>query len=150
MDRFETKTLDNATAYMVYHVARLLRHNLRGFLQENALVSISQEQWFILMRLHEKDGRMQTELTNKELNDRPNVTRMLDRLVKLDLVERRQHPEDRRSFLIYLTPLGKRLIKEIFPAVIEIRQKIFAGFSPQDLDIFEDYLRKIEKNLLNI
>lgn len=40
----------------------------------------------------------------------PDLTRLLDRLSQLDLVERRRSDDDRRVVLVRLTPRGRRLV----------------------------------------
>jgi DNA-binding MarR family transcriptional regulator len=143
----DTSSLDKATAYLIHRMARLLRFNLSKFF-EQAGVEITPEQWFLLFRLHEKEGQAQAELADKSLNDHPNVTRMLDALEKRRLISRAADPEDRRKSLIFLTEEGRALMARLFPLAIEERRRVFRGLSQQELDLFEAILRRIEQNIL--
>src|SRR5688572_15254749 len=99
---YNLSSLDKAVAYKIQRTARLLRLHLIKFLQD-AGTDITPEQWFILFRLHENEGQSQGELADKDLQDHPNITRMLDMLEKRQLVIRTADPQDRRKFLIFLT-----------------------------------------------
>lgn len=45
--------------------------------------------------------------------DKPAVSRAVQRLRELGYVERREHPDDRRSVLVSLTPAGKTFARSI-------------------------------------
>lgn len=142
----DTTTLDHATAYIIYRSARLLRYHLNSFLQR-AEVNISVEQWFILFRLHEQDGRSQSELADQKLGDYPNITRLVDGLQKRGLVSRQRDAQDRRKQLIYLTSAGQELLSILLPLVVEERKKVFAGISDEEIAQLADVLKRIENNL---
>ena len=144
---FDTSSLDNAIAYKIQRLARLLRLHLTKFLQE-AGADITPEQWFILFRLYEKDGQSQGELADKDLQDHPNVTRMLDALEKRNLVARRADPYDRRKSLIFLTEAGQQLLDQLLPLTIEERKKVLDGLTPTEITLFITVLARIEANVL--
>ena len=143
---FDTNSLDNATAYKLYRTARLLRFHLNKFFQQVG-VDLTLEQWFILFRLYEKDGRSQGELADKDLQDHPNVTRILDTLQKNKWVQRAPDPNDRRRHLVYLTDAGRVLMADMLPQVVAERQRIFANISNEEVEAFTNTLQKIERNL---
>jgi MarR family transcriptional regulator, transcriptional regulator for hemolysin len=145
---YDLSSLDKAVAYKIQRTARLLRLHLIKFLQD-AGTDITPEQWFILFRLHENEGQSQGELADKDLQDHPNITRMLDMLEKRQLVIRTADPQDRRKFLIFLTEAGKNLMTQIFPLAIEERKKVLHDLTPQDINLLTDILTKIENNILN-
>jgi MarR family transcriptional regulator, transcriptional regulator for hemolysin len=145
--QIRTNNLDKATAYLIHRMARLLRVHLIQFFEREGL-DITPEQMFILFRLHEKEGQAQAELADKALNDHPNVTRLLDALEKRGLIARRADPEDRRKSLIFLTEEGKALMARLVPLVIEERRRLFKGITQQELDLFEDIMKRVEQNIL--
>lgn len=71
----------------------------------------------------------------------------MDILERKKLVVRKQSPEDRRSFLIYVTLDGKKLKQEIYPFVEDVFEHITNGISKEQLALFIDTLNKIEKNI---
>jgi len=77
-------------------------------------------QFGILKALHHLGPMCQKELAQKILKSTGNITFVLDNLVKRDLVRRERDTEDRRFITIHLTAQGDALIRQIFPAHVEI------------------------------
>ena len=148
MDHIHNVTsINNATAYRIHHTARLLRYSLNRFFQRHE-VEISLEQWFILFRLYERDGQAQSDLADKDLNDHPNITRLIDALQKRELVRREADPDDRRKSLVCLTDQGRTFMETMIPLVIDERKRIFTGISNEEIEQFLQILEKIEANVL--
>lgn len=53
-----------------------------------------------------------TKMGERLLVHPTGITRLVDKLVDQGLVERKRHPEDRRSVLAAITPAGRRLAKK--------------------------------------
>lgn len=66
-------------------------------------------QFALLAFLWQQDGLTQVELSDKGQIDRSTIGGLIDRLERVGLLERRQHPQDRRAYLIYLTEQGKAM-----------------------------------------
>jgi MarR family transcriptional regulator, transcriptional regulator for hemolysin len=145
--QIRTNNIDQATAYLIHRMARLLRVHLIQFFEREGL-EITPEQMFILFKLYEKEGQPQAELADKALNDHPNVTRLLDALEKHSLIARRADPEDRRKSLIFLTEESQALMARLLPLAIEERRRLFKGITQQELDLFENVLKRVEQNIL--
>ena len=142
----DTSSLDNAPAFMLARVARLLRFDLWKLLEESGS-DLTPEQYFMLYRLHEADGRSQIELADRVLVDRPNVTRLVDALEKKKLVRRTADDQDRRKTLVHLTPDGRRLIRRLLKAVVSARKSIFAGITAREIDLLKSVLMRVETNV---
>ena len=86
---------------LVHDVARLWR---KRFEQRAATLGFTRSQWQVLVFLSRNEGIHQAGLA--ELMDVEPITlvRILDRLEARGLVQRRQHPKDRRVWLLHLTP----------------------------------------------
>lgn len=139
--------LDEAPAYMLYRIARLLRSNLQNFLKSTGL-NITREQYFLLYRLYEKDGVIQSELADEVLGDYPNITRLLDGLVKEGLVARFPDPNDRRKHIVKLTPKGKRTMKNLAPKISAGRELFFGDIPDRDMKVFKLTLLTIQDAVL--
>lgn len=131
---------------MLARVARLLRFDLWKLLEESGS-DLTPEQYFMLYRLHEADGRSQIELADRVLVDRPNVTRLVDALEKKKLVRRTADDQDRRKTLVHLTPDGRRLIRRLLKAVVSARKSIFAGITAREIDLLKSVLMRVETNV---
>jgi MarR family transcriptional regulator, organic hydroperoxide resistance regulator len=77
----------------------------------------------------------------------PTVTRMLRRLEKCGLVERRQDPRDARSLRIYLTEEGRSLEEAVARCWEKVEEKTFAGMSVGERRTFQRLLTKVRANL---
>jgi DNA-binding MarR family transcriptional regulator len=70
----------------------------------------------VLVQLSQAGGRLRmSELADAVLLSRSGVTRLVDRMVRDDLVRRETCPTDRRSMYAALTPKGKRALAQARP-----------------------------------
>ncbi|MCB9762144.1 MAG: MarR family transcriptional regulator [Alphaproteobacteria bacterium] len=146
-DRFsDTSSIDKATAYRLLRVARLLRHDLAGALARWD-PDLTPEQYFVLFRLHERDGRAQRELVDPVLDDRANITRLVDKLQARGLVERRPDPDDGRRNQVWLTDAGRALFDTLLPRIPAERRRLFGDLAPGELDALHDLLDRLEDRL---
>lgn len=142
----DTSSLDNAPAFLITRVARLLRFDLWKVLGERG-TDLTPEQYFMLYRLNEGDGRSQIELADRVLVDRPNVTRLVDALEKKNLVRRGADASDRRKSLVYLTPDGRRLIRKLLKLIVTARKRIFSGVTAREVEQLMSVLMRVETNI---
>jgi DNA-binding MarR family transcriptional regulator len=63
----------------------------------------------------------------------PDLTRLLDRLSHLGLVQRRRSDDDRRVVLVRLTPRGRRLVDTLDKPVAALRASQLGHMSRKDL-----------------
>jgi DNA-binding MarR family transcriptional regulator len=68
---------------------------------------------------------------------------LLDDLEAKNLIERRPHPSDRRSYALYLTTKGEATWKEITSIGREHQAALLAGLSPLEQKQLTDLLQKI-------
>ena len=90
--------------------------------------------WYdVLLKLHEAGGtlRMQ-ELANAVLLSKSGVTRLVDRMERDGLVERRPCASDRRGWLAVLTPQGKAQLRKASPVHLAGIEEHFAGLIDDD------------------
>src|SRR5437764_7027210 len=70
---------------------------------------LSTRQFWALQQLDREQGCSMVDLSRLLLTDKSNVTGIVDRLERLNLVTRTPDPHDRRVILITLTPEGQHL-----------------------------------------
>lgn len=71
------------------------------------------------------------------------MTNRIDQLEKAGLVERVRNPDDRRSFLVSLTPRGYELIDEAVTAHVQTQTELLAVLSDEQRRQLDDLLREI-------
>jgi len=142
------ESLDDIINYLIYRIARLLRYKFQQDMQAVDL-DMTQEQYFILFKLWQKDGQYQAELADGFLGDTPNITRILDVMEKKNYVSRRPDPDDRRKFRIFVADKGwdiQRLYK--FHAPRE-RKADYKNLDDHDLAELKRILKTIEDNIIS-
>ena len=90
-------------------------------------------QFGLLAFLWQQDGMTQVELSEKGQIDRTTIGGLIDRLEKTGLVERRQHPQDRRSYKIHLTERGKELEGPLTECADRTLKKFTKGLNEQEV-----------------
>jgi MarR family transcriptional regulator, organic hydroperoxide resistance regulator len=138
--------LDNALAFWIYRVYQgTRRHLYRGFMQQG--YDITPEQWLILVRLWDQDGRLQTELCESTVKDGPTISRAVDVLESRSIVERRNSVEDARLRLVFLTRQGKSLRRKLVPVVRGLVERLESGVTELELIITRQTLRRMAANM---
>ena len=97
-------------------------HDFRKFMEETGL---SFSQITILMSLLHGGSTGVSEIGEQLGVTNPAASQAVERLVQLDLIERREDPDDRRAKQLTLTPKGRTLIEQ----GIEIRSKWVEGLT---------------------
>jgi DNA-binding MarR family transcriptional regulator len=64
--------------------------------------------------------------------NRQTVVNVVNELERRALVERRRLSHDRRAYGIYLTATGQHFVQDVDQAAVQIEQRIFATFSPDE------------------
>ncbi len=109
--------------------------------------SITVDQWAVIKQLYDNGELNQRELADLTFKDHPTMTRIIDLLSSKELILRKPHPDDRRSFIIALTVKGEDLVKDCLPEVQRIRMKAWENLSENDFKEFKRILDSIYDNL---
>ncbi|MEL0608198.1 MarR family transcriptional regulator [Vibrio tasmaniensis] len=99
--------------------------------------------WPTLMCLWEEEGITQRDIAAKSKVENSTTTRTLDKLEKLELVERRADPNSRRSFRIYLTEKGKALQETLIPIPMKLNKELVSALDPQEQQQMISLLKKM-------
>lgn len=92
------------------------------------------------------DGLSQRELGDRLLVDRSNVTGLLDRMEKAGWVRRQDHPDDRRVYLVTLTPAGRTLWSKASTVYLDVVAQVTAGLPAKRMEECTETLAHLEKN----
>ncbi|GAA4707737.1 MarR family winged helix-turn-helix transcriptional regulator [Brevibacillus fulvus] len=88
-----------------------------------------------------------SELADKVGITRATVTGLLDGLVRDGIVERRNHPNDRRMVMIRLTHDGVKLLNRVLPPHYLLIAQLMSGLNETERKSLVHLLEKIEQNL---
>jgi DNA-binding MarR family transcriptional regulator len=105
---------------------------------------VSKDQWLILERISEKEGSNQKDIAKDTLKDPAALTRMLDLLAEKGLVQRKASRSDRRTFDLYLTVEGSRLVNKVSPLTEKFNQSVSKSLSREDKKILLQILANMQ------
>ena len=130
--------------YLMVRVARAHRALVSNALTDFDL-HIGQER--LLMELWYEDGLTQTELAIRLCIEPPTLTKMLGRLEKTKLLEKRKDEDDARVWRIYLTDKGYLFQKPVTELWKNIEATMLAQLSLEERLLYRRLLMQIYQNL---
>ena len=136
--------LERDPLVLVSDVARLVRTLADARARSHGM---TRAQWMILVRLDRQPGMSQNELAALIEVEPITVGRLVDRLERRGMVERRSDPHDRRIWRLHLTPEAQPMLKEIAKARTELNAVMTAGLSGKDLETTLDCLLQMKANV---
>jgi DNA-binding MarR family transcriptional regulator len=83
------------------------------------------------------------EIARRMIRRAPDLTRMLDRLVRMGLVDREKGERDHRQSLARITPKGRALLEQIHPKVQRISHILADRMSVHEAQQLSELLEKI-------
>ncbi len=114
--------------------------------QRAEAVGISGPQWVVLIRIGGGIGATASALCRNLGYDSGSMTRMLDRLVRLGLVQRCPSAEDGRAVTLSLTEAGQALYPRLVPIAVEVLDQHLRGFSAGEIEQLMMFLDRIIAN----
>jgi MarR family transcriptional regulator for hemolysin len=121
--------LDALLAHRLAVAGRLVRTHADAELTH---VGVGAPSLGVLLRLVEEDGLTQAELARRQRVEAPSMCRMVDRLERDGLVERRADPGDRRATRVRLTPAGLEVADRGEEVVAGIERAIAEGLDEEE------------------
>ena len=79
------------------------------------------------------------EVAERMIQVAPAITRVVDQLLKLDLISKKQSADDRRVFTIEMKPSAQRLLKKLDQPMLDMHAALLEGVTKSD-----------QKNLIRI
>ena len=131
--------------FLLHDVARLLR---KRFEQRARGLGLTRSQWQTLAYLANNEGIHQGGLADILEVEPITLVRILDKLSERGLIERRQHPTDRRVWLLYLREDARPLLDVMREVGDVTRGEALEGISVDDREKLFGILATMKVNLL--
>ena len=142
----EQVVLENALPFLLHGLYQRIRGVTYREFNRHGL-EITPEQWIVLARLWQSDGRTVSELSESTLRDRPTMSRILDSMEASGLLTRTVDSKDARTRIVQLTREGKALRKKLVPIAKSLVAQLESGVSEADLLTTRRTLRRLFENL---
>jgi DNA-binding MarR family transcriptional regulator len=140
------KSVPETISYLLKQTCRAHRNTAHKLLAE---IGLHAGQEMILYRLWQTDGLTQSELVEQLCVQPATVTKMLNRMVKNGLVERRRDLQDQRVSRVYLTNQGRELQKSLESVWDKLEQYTVATLSLEERVLLRRLLMQVQDNLNN-
>lgn len=137
----------NEGGFLIAKIHQVSERIFAKILKKYGIDHINPAQGRILFVLWKNDNISISKLAAMTMLGNSTLTSMLDRLENSGYVKRCFSSTDRRTITIMQTDKNNQL-QEIYQQVSkEMLELFYAGFKHQEIDIFEDCLRRILNNL---
>ena len=142
----EPKSLNDNIALLMGQATHLMSLKISRLFREKGY-KITVEQFTVLTILWYQDGLPQKTIAKQINRDKTTITRVVDNMMKDNLIVRIPSEKDKRIKLIYLTHKGKSMQNELMMSSGQIYMKAIDGLSRADIDSANMVMNKIIKNL---
>lgn len=130
-------------------ISLLYRYSQTYLNEELEQFNLGSGQYIFLLHLYGKDGINQAELSSRICIDKSTTARAIDHLVKEEYVVRKEDPEDKRAYRIYITEKALQ-IKPSLHEILERWNNIIAdGLSMEERRCLLNSLQKMSDNVLS-
>lgn len=108
---------------------------------------LSVPRFYTLYHIYNHPGINYIDLTDLLLCTKSNTTRIVRSLQKEGLIDRKNHPDDGRSFQLFLTDAGKDLYERIYPQYLAHINWLMSHFTDAELNRYSLVSYSIENTL---
>jgi len=133
--------LEDSLGFQINLTANAMKNRFNHFLKPYHLTS---EQYVIMKSIAENPDISPTGLADITYKDKTTITRMIDTLVKNEMLVRIPKEDDRRAYKIQWSDKGKRIMKEIIPISDNVITKLREQFSKEELTSFLSILETLK------
>lgn len=133
--------------HWVNRLGFLLRRELSAMFRA-ANHPISPEEWAILLVLWKRSPQTPGALADVTIKDRTTITRLIDAMVRKNLVNRAEDPKDRRRSVVAVTAHGMAVQDELVSIAQTLIDQALGDISREDIETTTRTLRAMTENLL--
>lgn len=140
MNRDEPSGLD---AHLGYWMRQVSNHVSLAFARKLEADGVTVAEWVFMRMLHDFDMVSPTVLAGEMGMTKGAITKLADRLIAKDLVERRANIDDKRAQTLALLPAGRRKVPALAALADRNDDEVFGVLEPGERGELERLLRKI-------
>jgi DNA-binding MarR family transcriptional regulator len=130
--------------FLLNDTARLFRRSFNARTRDSGITAL---QWRLISYLKRYEGVRQGPLAELIEVEPITLSRMVDRLVEAEMVERRADPTDRRAWQLYLTPRAFELLGGMRATADALTEEATEGLSAAEREQLIDLVERVRANL---
>ncbi len=127
--------LSRASQWVNAHADRDIRSN-----------GLNRTEFGVLELLYHKGQQPIQQIGGKVLMSSGNITYVVDKLEKKELVRRKSCAEDRRLIYAEVTEQGKKFIEDVFPGHALVIQQAVSGLTAEEQQLASILLKKLGRS----
>ncbi|MEM1069713.1 MAG: MarR family transcriptional regulator [Planctomycetota bacterium] len=123
-------SLEQESTLAVLRTSDLMENRLARLLREHGLTPSQ----YNVLRILRGEGKPMPclEIAERMIQVAPAITRVVDQLLKMDLILKEQSSDDRRVFKIQLKPAAKRLLSKLDQPILQLHATLLKGIPKTD------------------
>ena len=135
--------LSKATVVTIIHTNSLIKQKLSSQLKP---LDLSIEQFNVLRILRGQKGKAINlqDIQKRMVNRGSNTTRLVDKLIKKEFVQRELSKVNRRKVEINITQLGLETLKKVDPLIDKAEKEVTENLSKEELKLLNKLLMKLK------
>jgi DNA-binding MarR family transcriptional regulator len=126
---------------------RVVEENWAQYLKRAEGISPSQYNILRILRGARPKAARISEIADRMVTRDPDVTRLVDRLIKQGLARRERDSDDRRVVLVEITAAGLALLTRLDGPAGESTEAAMAGLKPQQLRTLDTLLNEVRAGI---
>ncbi|GAB0167704.1 MarR family transcriptional regulator [Lysinibacillus sp. CTST325] len=104
---------------------------------------LSSSLYYYIVKLFEFGDLPQEKIVQLTGVNPSNVTRAIKKLIDLNIILKKENPNDRRGFLLSLTKEGEKLYPTIMESIEEVNNDFLSSFSQKERKYFIESINKL-------
>lgn len=136
--------IQESLGYLLNTSAKLIKRTMDNELEK---YHITTSQWSVMKLLDTRKELTQTQIANELLGDRATAGEIILKLYEKNYIEKTLDKNDKRTYLVSLTPKTKTIIRDMEIMTNKIIKKALQDFDENDTQILYKSLYKIIDNL---
>jgi DNA-binding MarR family transcriptional regulator len=129
--------------YLSYLLAQASYAVYKSFDARVRAAGLSSTEWRVLATLSDGDGLTIGELAREVLAQQPTLTKLVDRMERAGLVERRGDAADGRRTLVFESARGRARVAPLLAQAKAHERAALAGFTPHEAEALKRALRAL-------
>jgi DNA-binding MarR family transcriptional regulator len=129
--------------YLPYLLGQANHAVHQGFAARLRAAGLASTEWRVLATLSDGDGLTVGELAREVLAQQPTLTKVVDRMERAGLVERRGDAADGRRTLVFATARGRTLVAPLLAQAKAHERATLAAFPARDVAALKTILRAL-------